>query len=148
MPSGPGGNTEFPPLLAIGRHLHSVQEMETLCVTAFPKSATRPTIMAGLHQVIAKLDDDVGIVGELWADGSFLTKKVDPEDVDLVLRMQSDFADTCNAEQDAVIQWVASDLHASHHCHSFVLVHWPEGHQFYWQGGRVRLCLLDEAMGL
>ncbi|HUY91933.1 MAG TPA: hypothetical protein VMV10_24545 [Pirellulales bacterium] len=89
--------------------------------------------MAGLNAVIEKLVA-VKIVGELWVDGSFLTEKLDPEDVDVVLRLNGEFEESCNAEQRNAIIWVVSDLHSSHRCHSFYFAEWPEDHPKYWLG--------------
>ena len=49
-----------------------------------------------------------GIVGELWINGSFLTEKVDPEDVDASLRISSALWDNASEEQRAVLEWLAS----------------------------------------
>lgn len=132
MPSA-DDKEDFPPLLPVGRHPTELETLKQLCVDAFPASATRRPIMAGLLCVVRQLSR-LGIIGELWVDGSFLTSKVDPEDVDVVLSLQSDFADRCNPEQTEAVLWVAGDLHDSHKCHSFVLVQWPEGHPRYWDG--------------
>lgn len=124
---------EFPSLLPIGRHKKSVEEIRALCVVPFEMSSTRPAIMAGLLAVIEAIRA-AGIVGELWVDGSFLTSKVDPEDVDVVLRISSWMDENCTQEQRDMLDLVAGDLHDSHHCHSFVFTEWPEGHDKYWQG--------------
>jgi hypothetical protein len=121
---------EFRPLLPLGRHPHSVQELEALCVTAFPTSQTRRAIMDGLVQVVERLLAD-RIEGEIWVDGSFLTEKTDPEDVDIVLRCRGEWVERSNKAQQAAILWVAGNLHDSHHCHSFVLFEFDEGHPMH-----------------
>lgn len=130
---GPIDKPEFPPLLPLGRHPFTLERLVELCVTPFPKSPTRQRIWEGFLQVVDRLNQ-AKIVGELWLDGSYLTRKVDPEDMDLVLRMDGCFADHCEPDQQAIIEWVQSDLHDSHHCHSFVIVQWPKNHPDYWRG--------------
>jgi Family of unknown function (DUF6932) len=124
---------EFPPLLKIGRHPHTIDELQKLCVDGFPASTTRADIMRGMRELINKLTA-AGIVGELWVDGSFLTAKVDPEDADLIMRVDSGFQESCTIEQLAVIDWVAGDLHDELKCHSFVIYSWPKEHELYWFG--------------
>lgn len=89
--------------------------------------------MDGFLEVVKRLTT-AKVVGELWLDGSYLTSKVDPEDIDVVLRLNSAFYDACTPEQKAAVDWIQGDLHYSHHCHSFVLIQWPDGHPLFWYG--------------
>lgn len=133
MSTGGSPKVEYAPLLKLGRHLHTLEELETLCVDPFPTSTTRKAIMTGFRAVVDKLDA-AGIVGELWVDGSFVTAKPDPDDTDVVLRMQSSFSDNCTPEQEAAIAWFEGDLYTTFKCHSFVIVEFPEGDPNYWVG--------------
>ncbi len=89
--------------------------------------------MAGLEAVVQKLFV-AKIIGDLWIDGSFLTLKIDPEDVDLTLRLKSEFVDSSSPEQQEIINWfnAAEGLKQPYHCHSFAWVDYPEGHPAYW----------------
>lgn len=74
----------FEPLLPPGRHLHSLSRFRQVCVDPFPESARRPLI----HNAFLSLHNQVrnwGLCGELWCNGSFLTRKPEPDDVDVVL---------------------------------------------------------------
>jgi hypothetical protein len=122
---------EFPPLLPAGLHQMTVADVQGLCVTAFPLSQTRQVIFAGLQSVITELTIS-GVRGEMWVDGSFLTQKIDPEDVDLVAKVPSTFYDTCTAQQRAKIDWINGNLKVSHFCDSYLWVEFPVGHQHYW----------------
>lgn len=75
---------EFPPLLEPGFHVTTLADLRSGCVTAFPLSKSRAQIMDGLEKFVDMLRSE-GIVGDLWIDGSFMTQKLDPEDVDIVL---------------------------------------------------------------
>ena len=83
--------------------------------------------MAGLRDVLAKLGA-VGISAEVWVDGSFLTEKMDPDDVDFAIRLQG--ADFDAAPQDVfdAVEWAVSDLKASHRVDGYAWAEWPDGH--------------------
>lgn len=55
-----------------------------LAVSAFPNDPRRATLY-GLFATWAGRLRRLGISGELWLDGSFLTAKSDPDDIDLIL---------------------------------------------------------------
>jgi Family of unknown function (DUF6932) len=121
---------EFPPLLTPGFHSVSLGEVRGLCVTKFPTSLTRRAIMDGLRQVIRKLNE-ADIEGELWLDGSFLTEKIDPEDVDYLLCVGSDIYDVDPAKR-AVIDWAShADLKTSHLCDAYKWVEYKPGHPLF-----------------
>lgn len=70
----------------------SLGDLEKLCVQSnmFRTSNTRSTIMQGLRHVVDTLSNEA-IPGEVWVDGSFLTKKIDPADVDILLSVRDGF---------------------------------------------------------
>jgi|SRR6478752_8398731 len=131
--TGSATKPEYPPLLKIGRHDLALEELEALCVAKFPSSSTRRQIMDGLREVISKLKSS-GIECELWIDGSFLTEKIDADDCDLVLRCCGDFYDNATGDQQEAIDWVGSNLKASHRCDSYVFYEYDEGSPNYWIG--------------
>ncbi|TXT38182.1 MAG: hypothetical protein FD138_463 [Planctomycetota bacterium] len=131
---GPSDKPEFPPLLQIGRHSATLDDIQAVCVDAFPGSTTRPTIMKGLRAVVAKLVLHC-IECELWIDGSFLTQKIDPEDCDLVLRARGEFYDNeATDDQRAVIDWVNDNLRDELLCHSGGFFEYEPTHPEYWLG--------------
>ena len=77
-------------------------EVRQLCVDNFPNSETREPVMNGLEYVVYRLTE-AGICGDLWVDGSFLTEKIDPNDVDLLLHIKPDFYDVATHEQKQII---------------------------------------------
>jgi hypothetical protein len=125
---------EFPPLLPAGLHALSLADLEALCVDRFPLSATRRKIMTGLRQVVARITGS-GISCALWIDGSFLTEKIDPLDVDLVALIPSRFYDNGTDEQRAVAEWLSgSDNQPKklHHCDTHAEPMYPEGTPFHY----------------
>ena len=89
--------------------------------------------MEGLEYVITELDLKA-VKGELWIDGSFLTEKSDPEDVDVVLRMSANFYDNATLEQQQAVDWLGEDLFTTHMCDSYVFFEWDESHHLFWYG--------------
>ena len=132
----PSSKPEFPPLLAAGRHPMTIAELRRLCVDGFPLSTTRPAIMTGLETVVERLHTN-SVEGEIWVDGSFVTEKINPEDVDLVLRLEAYFYEKATQNQRETIAWLSSNLKNSLHCDSYLFMEWPENHPNYWLGQKM-----------
>jgi len=75
---------EWPPLLPLGFHNLDSAARRRLCVERFPDSVTRPRIFANLESIIAATNQQA-ISGHIWIDGSFVTAKLNPDDVDIAL---------------------------------------------------------------
>jgi Family of unknown function (DUF6932) len=75
---------EFKPLLRDGFHTFGLDDRWRLCVERFPGSDTRPEIMANLEHLLVQINEQM-IPAEIWIDGSFLTEKLNPDDVDIVM---------------------------------------------------------------
>lgn len=85
----------------------SLQEFAQKFVAPF-NSTRRSKIFAALEEFYAQLHM-LGLSGELWLDGSFLTEKKDPDDLDGVLVVHHELYDTLNpAALDFADQMVAS----------------------------------------
>ncbi len=85
--------------------------------------------MAGFEAIYERIVT-AGIFGELWIDGSFLTKKIDPDDIDVLLLMPSVF-EYGTEEQDALIDWLTSkedDPKQSFRCDIYVEPVYNESH--------------------
>jgi len=116
--------TEYPPILPIGFHKMSLEKLEELCVQRFSDSMTRQQIMTDLRDIVQRLSDG-GITAEIWVNGSFLTRKRDPGDVDIVLRIPIQVYENGTPEQKALLEWVGSNLKLDHHCDSYVFYVYP-----------------------
>jgi len=125
--------SEFPPLLVPGLHNRTVTELKQLCVTGFANSATRGSIMLGLEDVVTRLCG-AALAGEIWIDGSFLTQKLDPEDVDMAFGVPHQLYDNGSPEQKQTLEWfVQSNLKSSHHCDTYIWFEYPLGHPMHAQ---------------
>lgn len=125
---------DFPCLFPLGFHHLWIADVERVCVEFFPLSTTRGLIMDGLTQFVQRLVD-AKITGEIWVDGSFLTDKIDPKDVDIVVRIDGDaIYDSGTSEQRDAIDWVIDNQKATLRCDSYVLMEYPVGHPLYDDG--------------
>lgn len=126
---------EFPPLLQEGFRAVSLTELEELCVTRFPLSRTRSKIFEGFRHVIDRIAA-CGMSYDLWLNGSFLTEKIDPADVDLVAWIPSHFYDDGTAQQrGAIIDWLTSpdnEPRTQHHCDTHAEPIYPADSPFHY----------------
>ncbi len=93
--------------------------------------------MAGLAEVIERLIHH-RVAGELWVDGSFLTEKINPGDVDIVLRVPSSVYDDGTSEQRETIDWIGENLREHNLCDSYVFPEFPENDPNYFLGKQRR----------
>ena len=127
---------EFPPLLQEGLHPMTLAELRALCVGRFPLSARREPIMRSLEAMCFALSSSL-VKGEVWVDGSFLTQKIEPDDVDVIVVLPSGVNGT--PEQKSVIARVdAQDFKFPIPCDSYTNIQYPEGHKKYWFGEFMR----------
>lgn len=122
---------EFPPLLQLGFHPMSIADIRKLCVSPFPRSATRREIMSGLETVIGRLQTSK-LSLQVWVNGSFLTQKLDPDDSDIAVKFFGPEVDSATQEQIDVLNWAASPSpKLDYKCHCFPFPEFPEGHDLY-----------------
>ncbi len=93
--------------------------------------------MAGLAEVVERLSA-YQVAGELWVDGSFLTEKINPGDVDIVLRVPSSVYDDGTIEQRRTIDWIGENLKEYNLCDSYVFPEFPENDPNYLLGKQRR----------
>ncbi|NOT42958.1 MAG: hypothetical protein HOP13_20970 [Alphaproteobacteria bacterium] len=123
---------EFAPLLPPGFYPHDIDGLRNLCVARFAKSVTRALCMERLEQVLVLIQKS-GIRGEIWIDGSFVTDKLNPDDVDVLLVVNAHdlagFSDT----QKQFLSWFAStSLYDSYRIDNYVLVRGPSAESEWW----------------
>lgn len=74
---------DAPPLLQAGLHHLTSHALKELAVDAFPDDSRRRMLFS---KFLAWRDAlrQLGVSGTVWLDGSFMTKKQNPDDIDLV----------------------------------------------------------------
>jgi hypothetical protein len=75
---------------------------------------------------------------EVWVDGSFLTEKINPEDVDVVLCAKHEIYARGTEEQKQILDKVSWNLKSELHCDSYIFFEFPEEHPLYERGRRAR----------
>lgn len=105
----------------------SFEELRNLCVERFPESSSRAALWKNFEQAYEEIIS-CGLCGELWIDGSFLTEKKEPKDIDLVLRAYGDQYDNGTEEQFDVIDWIdCRDRYEDKGLDTFVIFDYPDG---------------------
>ena len=89
--------------------------------------------MQGFKTFVQRLQED-GVKGELWIDGSFLTEKIDPKDVDILLRYDGVAYNTGPVEARDRVDWVIANQKDTLKCDSYVLMEYPEDHPLHTEG--------------
>ena len=107
---------EFPPLLPDGLHARTIDRINEECVDAFPDSESRPDLIGGLRSVLETLRS-VGIHGTLWIDGSFVTEKLNPNDIDVLLYIPN--GEELLEVAEAVLEDFRNRCMREHRCHIF-----------------------------
>lgn len=75
---------DFPPLLPPGIHVVTLAELQAIAVTPFVADARRALLFASFKQWLQKLQS-LHVHAILWIDGSFLTFKHGPDDIDCIM---------------------------------------------------------------
>lgn len=79
---------EYPPLLASGFQEIKLDKLKAIFLFPFPASITRANILRRFKHW-AKRVKQLNVNCEIWIDGSFVTEKIDPQDVDVVIFISS-----------------------------------------------------------
>lgn len=96
--------------------------LRRLAMVRFPDSFTRPPIMTHLEQIVGRINNS-GIHAEIWVDGSFLTEKLNPEDVDVLLAVDARTYAAMSPAQRAFFRgFQAVSLFPSHYCDNYAAV--------------------------
>jgi hypothetical protein len=106
---GASDKPEFPPLLAPGSYPMHLSDLNSLFVKDFALSTTRKKLLSNFCSFIWELERR-GIVGKVWCDGSFVTSKIDPPDVDLLVAVDGDwYYEEATDDLKDYLDWIGSD---------------------------------------
>lgn len=89
--------TDFPPLLQGGFHPFTLPELHQLTVSEFPNSQRRPRLFSSL-EIYLDLLAGTGLKADVWVDGSYMSSKAEPDDIDLVVCFDPGSARALSAE--------------------------------------------------
>lgn len=112
----------------------SLPQVERMCVTALGNRPSRVKHFINLERFVQ--DFLVArIPCEVWVDGSFLTEKPDPDDVDIVALLNADVADALTSDQRALVD-AANEPDYLPGIDSFVDTLYPRGHPLFMDDDR------------
>ncbi|RYH61662.1 MAG: hypothetical protein EON54_09895 [Alcaligenaceae bacterium] len=100
-----GHKFDHTPLLAPGRHFMTLAEIEGLCVTAFTGAARacREKLFYALEGVVQNLLT-AKVPCQIYADGSFFTEKPEPQDVDIIVAVDTSVMDKLTEDQFLAVE--------------------------------------------
>lgn len=112
-----------------GRHVATVEEIEQVFVDGFPGSTTRAVIFRQ-WRILCEAVERIIPIEQQWVYGSFVTRKENPADIDLVSHFDGAAMDGLAPVDKMLVHGLISghytrDLHG---VDSFAIVHYPEGH--------------------
>jgi hypothetical protein len=119
--------TEYEPLLGQGFHELSLKQLEVICVSNFPNSEIRLTIFNNIKGLFSKIEEQK-LSLEIWLNGSFLTKKLNPNDCDLVTRIPQKIYEGCNNTQLDLLNKIKNNLKKELLCDSYLYIVYPHYH--------------------
>jgi hypothetical protein len=117
---------DFPGLWPPGLHQLDIGVLRVRCVEEFPSSRSRDTLMTSLEEAIVRLRIS-GLCLDLWCDGSFVTEKIDPEDIDIVARVPAQVYTSGTADMRHAIVWFADDDRLNNGLDTYVIPYHPPG---------------------
>lgn len=126
---------ELPTLLPPGFHQFSLNELHETFVAPFSGSVRRPMLVAGLMKFIEEVKS-LAIAGELWFDGSFVTEKVDPDDIDFVVIFDPASISRLTSEQQQKMEYLfhQPSSKARYNCDVYCALSSDVGTVSYWRG--------------
>lgn len=86
----------------MGFHEKTLKELHELCVSPFEGSSSRSFIMQGLETVALEILA-AKIEAKIWVDGSFMSVKLNPGDVDILVEVRGEFYDTASPKQVKIL---------------------------------------------
>lgn len=99
---------EYDPLLPAGIHQMTLAELKTDFVESFPASIRREQIyerFLDFLRIIIMID----VVEEIWIDGSFVTKKDEPDDIDAVAFASAAVVDSLTCDKMNTMKMIFND---------------------------------------
>ncbi|MGJ4929158.1 DUF6932 family protein [Bradyrhizobium sp. HKCCYLS2038] len=131
--------------IAPGLHPMAQSDLEAAFVTAFPHSSTRGDIMKGYKKHSLEVTALVGACEQLL-DGSFVTNKNDPGDVDMVLFVDASVIDNLSSSQKAEFAALTAgqQTKATHLCDAYFCPTYPETHPQFQQFRQIRKYWMGE----
>lgn len=96
------GRCRVSPLWLPGFHAASLEDVQVRCVDEIDLSTTRQNLMQAFRIVLDCLAA-AGVTCEIWLNGSFVTAKIDPKDIDFIAVVEKRVYDDGSPELRTII---------------------------------------------
>ncbi|TAE06921.1 MAG: hypothetical protein EAZ95_18835 [Bacteroidetes bacterium] len=116
-------------LTPVGKITTDLPTLERVFVTAFPTSTTRPRLWANYKAFLEHFRQKVTGNFVQWLNGSFVTQKENPKDIDLVTFIDYSIYEPMEAQQRLEEFWTYNLEDKG--LDSYLLGVYPEGHALY-----------------
>jgi hypothetical protein len=135
------------PLLAPGRHYMSVADVEALCVQRFsgPSGECRQRLFYAFEGFVQSLLQ-AKIRCDVFVDGSYLTQKPQPDDVDVIVSVEHGVYETLSNEQKNLLDSINNEADFAVGVDCCALTTYPRDHERF--GTALDLGNAGEAYGL
>jgi hypothetical protein len=127
---------EYKPLFGPGFHDISSDDVEKIFVEPFSDSTQRELLAERFKAFLAKLEE-VGISFEIWLNGSFATKKLEPVDIDVAIFANPDQINNLPQDKMAILRYLFDDLAQTkyrYHCDVYFVMSNDKQKRSYWRG--------------
>jgi hypothetical protein len=119
-----------------GIHPATESDIEAHLVDAFPSSTSRTVVFAGYTRHAAELRQST-VAFEQFLDGSFVSSKLDPGDIDMLCMADAAALDALPQHEQMRLRnlFLGRGTKATHQCDSYFLARVPETdprHQEFW----------------
>lgn len=123
------------PILPVGVHRASVTEVKASLVDPFHDSSTRRQIFTGWLMLRATVSGIVPVLHE-YIDGSFVTARPNPGDVDLSMWVEADALNVLDASGQAVMSYLfgstsRDEVKRTFRCDPYLVARCDPGHPVY-----------------
>ncbi|MBO3759467.1 hypothetical protein [Ciceribacter sp. L1K22] len=141
-----GRKYDYPPLLAPGAHYLSLPEVKSLVVDRFSAGyqSARLKLYQQLEEFIQLLLTN-NILGDLAIDGSFLTEKPNPNDVDVLLTYDFDISTSLSQIQNDLIDQINTS-YLFENVDSLAIVRYPRDHPLF--GSAIDVATMSNHYGI
>jgi hypothetical protein len=130
--------------LPAGRHVATIGEIEAFFVDAFPTSTRRRPLFESFKVMRVAITRVVPI-REQWLNGSFVTDKLEPADIDVVTIVEGSEFDALDGSAQMLLKGLvhAKVTQYMHGCDSYLMAHYPAASshrstydhaEAYWDG--------------
>jgi len=126
---------EFKPLLEAGIHDITKNDLLNHFVTPFTKQDKRLKLIERFNYLFEKVEG-IGISFEVWINGSFVTDKEEPNDIDVAFFFDPKVANELPADKKLIFQEVANNSFSKYryNCDVYFLPNDRADLRSYWRG--------------